>query len=144
MPIINFTNRSIDVMSGAPNSVNIFPITAQASLMFGILKNIQAKFTSRKVIQILTIFTAQLLPSYFCQPRAFSTIWKIPCITPQTMKVQLAPCHIPLTRKVTKIFQYVLALLQRLPPRGIYTCWVSHRVSEICHLLQKSVILTAR
>ena len=90
---------------GVPKSVNILHIAPHASLILGILKNTHAKFTNKKVKHILIAFTTQLCPSYFCHPNAFSTIWNSPCIQPQTINVQFAPCQMPLTRKVTKMFQ---------------------------------------
>ena len=85
----------------------------------GILKNIQAKFTNVKVSKILPAFIRPLL-LHFCISRAFSIIWNTPCKSPHIMNVQLAPCHIPLTRKVTTMFQYERNLLHLLPPSGIY------------------------
>ena len=40
---------------------------------------------------------------------------------PQTRKVQLAPCHSPLTKKVSSRLASRRAMPLRLPPSGIYT-----------------------
>ncbi len=67
-------------------------------------KKIHKKFTNKKVTRILILFPMTPYLHLFC-PVIFSTIWNKPCKMPQTTNVQLAPCQIPLTKKVTKIFQ---------------------------------------
>ena len=78
----------------------IFLQKSIAELNSGILKNIQAMFTSKKVSRILPTFTNPLL-SHFCIFKAFSIICKAPCMSPHMMNVQFAPCQTPLTRNVT-------------------------------------------
>ena len=51
-------------------------------------------------------------------PTNRSIIIITPCIAPQTMKVQLAPCQNPLTRKMIMIFKYVRKAPFLFPPRG--------------------------
>ena len=70
------------------------------------------------------------------------TITKIPCITPQRMKVQPAPCQKPLNKKTMNTLIYVRTFPFLFPPKGIYTYLVKKRVSVICHLSQNSVIVT--
>ena len=50
-----------------------------------------------------------------------SATWHRPCSPPQTRKVQLAPCHSPLTKKVSSRLASRRAMPLRLPPSGIYT-----------------------
>ena len=40
---------------------------------------------------------------FFCKPNIFSMTRNSPCNSPQTIKVQLAPCQIPLTANVMRI-----------------------------------------
>lgn len=40
---------------------------------------------------------------FFCKPSIFSMTWNSPCSSPHTIKVQLAPCQIPLTANVMRI-----------------------------------------
>ena len=51
---------------------------------------------------------------------ALSKTLNIPCKIPHKMKVQLAPCHIPLIKKTSIVLMYVLNLPFLLPPNGIY------------------------
>ncbi len=108
-------------MNRLPPCVNILTITPAASAMVGIRNIVQRKFIMTKVTTIRGSRTSNFLLSHRCNPKAFSITWNTPCKAPQTMNVQFAPCHIPLTRKVTRMFQWLRNLLQRLPPRGIYT-----------------------
>ena len=52
-------------------------------------------------------------------PRRKSGMKSRAWMPPQTMKVQLAPCQNPETRKMTKTFRMALGLETRDPPRGM-------------------------
>lgn len=87
-------------------SVNILPITWKASPTLGIRKNIHRKLMSRKLMRMLIplLILCLTLCSVFLlslvKLSIFSITWKNPWRTPQSMKVQLAPCQMPLMRKV--------------------------------------------
>ena len=100
-------------------SMNILEITLYASSIEGILKRIQVKLTSVNVIRILPAIKKKFLEVLLCKFRCFSMICRKPCSAPQIMKVQFAPCQMPLTKKVTIIFQYVRNFEHLLPPNGI-------------------------
>ena len=57
--------------------------------------------------------------SRFFPARAFSQTWPAPWMPPQARKVIFAPCHRPLTRKVTRLLRTVRSFERRFPPRGI-------------------------
>ena len=82
---------------------NMRDIIEPASASVGIRKKILEKLTIRKVMIILMDFPTHPY-SHLCCPVIFSTTRQKPCIHPQTMNVQLAPCQIPLTKKVRKRF----------------------------------------
>ena len=98
------------------------------------LKITHVTFKNPNVITHLIIFG--ILEIGF--ERAFEKISAAPWTIPQRIKVQFAPCHIPLTTKTINVFRYILAFPFRLPPSGIYMYWVKNLVSVICHLFQKS------
>ena len=93
---------SIYMASGNVGS-NIRDIIEPASASDGIRKKIREKQTNRNVMIIFIDFPTHPY-SHLCCPVIFSTTRQKPCMQPQTMYVQLAPCQIPLTKKVRKIF----------------------------------------
>ena len=56
------------------------------------------------------------------------------------MNVQFAPCQIPVARNTMNLLITVLALPLRLPPSGMYRYSLNHVDSEMCHLLQNSLM----
>ena len=108
--------------NGIPDEVKIRPIMETAVSISGARKKIQAKLTMTKVSRIWPKPDMRNLSCMRTETnlrQKFSTIWKRPCRPPQTIKVQLAPCHKPLTRKVINRLLIYRNWETRLPPNGI-------------------------
>src|SRR5262249_14334870 len=98
----------------------------QAPAMVGERKKIQASTVRAKVKSIrnaivgtLTNRLAELAALARGSPMNRRGMTYRPLSTPQTMNVQLAPCHKPLNVKVTSRLNAWRGLEVRLPPRGM-------------------------
>lgn len=108
--------------------VNILNMYWQASFIFSARKMIQPIITKRNVMVICPIslkdgrilFSATVslyfLFFFISNNGRNNRAWNVP----QQIKVQLAPCQSPLTKKIIMVFRKDFHLLQRLPPNGIY------------------------
>ena len=91
-------------------------------------KKIHAKLTKQKVSITLgkslnpgaSLFGDSICISGLLAPLKKKGMYKTAWREPQMTKVQLAPCHNPLSKKMMKIFLIALELPSLEPPSGMY------------------------
>ena len=93
----------------------ILPIKRKASVRESARNITQARLTNVKVIKRLSRAGILLKKPW----NALVITEKMPCATPQTMKVQLAPCHTTLMKNTISILRYVRNSPFLLPPNGM-------------------------
>ena len=117
-------SKSTHICTGAMNILRIYPRAWCNELA---LKKIHAKVVKKNTPnlchQIKPMASILIFSRWYNFSRFFFVIcpiiWYPACNSPQTIKVQAAPCQIPLTKNTIKIWIYFRITPLRFPPSGI-------------------------
>ena len=113
-----FTARYALVTLSFAKYMNVYEIRMNTPILF-----------AQSLIRANAVRDLSVLRNFRAYPSATASLYgmsicpimmNIPFSAPHMKKVRFAPCHIPLTKSVMKMFRYFLTTEHLLPPRGIY------------------------